>query len=323
MIPRRMLIGSAIGTCLGIGFLIKDYLGGKKYTYRTNAGKNKVIIITGANTGIGKGTAKELAFRKANLVLACRDLHKCEKLRAKLIFSSKNQNIRCIKCDLSSQKSIKKFVDEFNQNYQKLDVLINNAGVYGLPRKTTVDGIEMHFGVNHIGHFLLTNLLLPKLKESAPSRIINLTSITYKKGNIDKEDLNFTKTYNIDQAYNQSKLANVLFTKELAKRLEGTGVTANAVYPGVVNTDLMRHTSFYNSWISGIALKPILWAITKNLKQGSQPVLYAAIAPELATESGYLFCHNFEKKELVLPNGVDESTAKWLWDVSMKWTKML
>lgn len=322
-ISRRAFISSALGTVLGVGFIIKERFGGKKYTYKTDAIRNKLVIVTGATSGIGKATAKELALRKAKVILACRDIAKCEKMRLGIILACKNKKIECRELDLASQKSIRKFVDEFNKKYPKLDILINNAGVLGGPRAVTSEGIEMQLGVNHMGHFLLTNLLLPKLKIAAPSRIINITSIDYQKGIIDKEDLNMTKNYDSMKAYKQSKLASVLFTLELAKRLEGTGVTVNAVYPGIVNTKLLRNTSFYKSYISSIILKPFLWMFIKNTKQGSQPIIYAAAEPSIEKESGVLFGHNFEKKELTIPEHEDNNIQLWLWRVSEKWTNLI
>ncbi|VEN53319.1 unnamed protein product [Callosobruchus maculatus] len=157
------------------------------------------------------------------------------------------------------------------------------------PHLKTKEGFEMQLGVNHMGHFLLTNLLLDVLKASAPSRIINVSSTAHRRGKINKNDLNSDQNYNAFDAYAQSKLANILFTKELAKKLEGTGVTVNAVHPGIVDTELWRHMSFYKSWISTIFLRPFVWPFVKNAKQGAQTVIYLALDDEVKNVTGKYF----------------------------------
>ena len=146
----------------------------------------------------------------------------------------------------------------FKSEQQKLDILINNAGVMRCPRTLTKEGIEQQLGVNHMGHFLLTNLLLDHIKAAAPSRIVIVSSIAHTRGKIKIDDLNSEKNYDKADAYAQSKLANVLFANELAKRLAGTGVTVNSLHPGIVDTELMRHMSFFNSWIAAIFVKPLV-----------------------------------------------------------------
>lgn len=318
-ISKEIFITSLAGTCLGIGFLIKNKIAGEKYPIVAKSALRKVVIITGANSGIGEATARELLRRRARVVLACRDMYKCEQARIKMMYMSKNRNVKCLPCDLASQESIRNFVDLFNKEYKRLDILINNAGVMEVTRNSTVDGIETDFGVNYLGHFLLTNLLLDKLKNSASSRIINLLSISYKKGHIDQDDLNLVTNYEKNKAYNQSQVAIALFTKELSRRLDGSNVTVNAVYPGVVNTKLLRHTSFHKSIISSVMIKPILWVFIKNAKQGSQPVVYAALDPDLNGISGRLI-EKFEHFDLLEEE--DIKTSKWLWAVSAKWTKL-
>lgn len=181
----------------------------------------KVIIVTGSSGGIGKETAFDFARRGATVYLATRDLKKCSDARADIIRSTLNKNVFCRKCDLADFESIRKFVHEFKSREKRLDILVNNAGVMWTPKGVTKQGIEQQLGVNHMGHFLLTDLLLDYLKASTPSRIVVVSSLAHTRGTINFEDLNSDKSYDASAAYNQSKLANVLFTKELAKRLAG------------------------------------------------------------------------------------------------------
>ncbi|XP_014271722.1 retinol dehydrogenase 13 [Halyomorpha halys] len=316
---KPILIGSAIGSIVGCSIIIKDYCAGNKYE-EPNLIENKVVIVTGANTGIGKETVRELAKRKGKIIMACRNLQLCEKAREEIVLETNNKYVYCRKCDLSSQESIKKFVETFKKEENRLHILINNAGVMRCPPLKTKEGIEMQFGVNHIGHFLLTMMLLDVLKKSAPSRIINVSSIAHFRGRINKEDLNSERNYDGGTAYAQSKLANILFTNELARKLEGTGVTVNSVHPGIVETEITRHMSFFNSTISSLFLKPIIRIFLKNPIQGAQTTLYAALSPDLEGVTGKYFSNCMETK--TSQEARDESLARWLWAVSMKWTKL-
>jgi NAD(P)-dependent dehydrogenase (short-subunit alcohol dehydrogenase family) len=180
----------------------------------------KTVIITGANTGIGKETARDLAWRKARVILACRDITKGLKTAAEIIESTGNKDVEVKKLDLATFKSIRKFAKEVNEEEEKISILINNAGYLG-PRKKTTDGLETIFQVNYLGHFLLTDLLLDKIKASSPSRIINVSSAQHTSGKINFDDLQGEKKYGQFTAYNQSKLAQVMFTKQLANKLQG------------------------------------------------------------------------------------------------------
>lgn len=244
----------------------------------------KVVVITGANAGIGKATALDLAKRGAKVYLACRSLVKGEVARQEIIQETKNSQIYCRQLDLGSLASIRAFVREFIVEESRLDVLINNAGLTG-PRYVTVDGFESQIGVNHMGHFLLTNLLLDTLKASAPSRIITLSSVAHRAGKIDKVDLNSEKSYQSFIAYAQSKLANVLFTRELSKRLAGTGVTANAVNPGPVHTTITKDINIFLKcyWI------PMSWMLFKSPEQGAQTSIRLAVDPNLERVTGKYF----------------------------------
>ncbi|KAJ9576495.1 hypothetical protein L9F63_025609, partial [Diploptera punctata] len=185
------------------------------------------------------------------------------------------------------------------EEHKRLDVLINNAGVMRCPHTKTKEGIELQLGVNHMGHFLLTNLLLDKLKSSAPSRIINVSSVAHHRGHINKDDLNSESYYDEAAAYSQSKLANLLFTKELAKRLQGTGVTVNAVHPGIVDTEIIRHMSFFNSTFSAIFLKPLVWMFVKSPRQGAQTTVYAALEESIKNVTGKYFVNCAEEEVAV------------------------
>lgn len=194
----------------------------------------------------------------------------------------------------------------------RLDVLINNAGIFQCPYMKTEDGFEMQFGVNHLGHFLLTNLLLGLLKSSAPSRIVVVSSKLYKYGDINFDDLNSEQSYNKSFCYSRSKLANILFTRELARRLEGTNVTVNVLHPGIVRTNLGRHIHI------PLLVRPLFnlvsWAFFKTPVEGAQTSIYLASSPEVEGVSGRYFgdC----KEEELLPKALDESVARKLWDIS-------
>lgn len=190
--------------------------------------------LTGGNSGIGVETAVDLASRGGKVYIACRDIHKAETTAIEIQHRTGSSKVFYLELDLASMSSIREFSQQFHRLESRLDILICNAGVLGIsPKGLTKDGFEMHLGVNHLGHFLLTNLLLDMLKASAPSRVVVVSSIAeWIFGKIKRDDLNSEKSYSKWGAYGQSKLANVLFTRELAKRLEGTGVTANCCHPG-------------------------------------------------------------------------------------------
>ncbi|VFV29773.1 retinol dehydrogenase 13, partial [Lynx pardinus] len=225
---RYLLPLSVLGTVAGGAVLLRDYVaGGSCPSKATIVGKT--VIVTGANTGIGKQTALELAKRGGNIILACRDMEKCEAAARDIRRETLNHHVSARHLDLASLKSIREFAAKITEEKERVHILINNAAVMRCPRWTTEDGFEMQFGVNHLGHFLLTNLLLDTLKASAPSRIVNLSSLAHVAGHVDFEDLNWEKrTYDTKAAYCQSKLAVVLFTKELSRRLQGTCVASLA-----------------------------------------------------------------------------------------------
>lgn len=318
-LPKTAIYASMVATTGGVAYLTKDYLGGTKYEGKEDL-TDKIVIVTGANSGIGEATTLELAKRNARIIMACRDMEKCEMVRRNIVLDTKNKYVYCRKCDLASQESVRKFVTQFKKEFDKLHILINNAGVMRCPKSYTEEGIEMQLGVNHMGHFLLTNLLLDVLKASAPARIVNLSSAAHRRSKINMKDLNSENDYDAGRAYAQSKLAIIIFTRELASRLKGTNVTVNAVHPGIVDTNITRHMSVYTNFFTRIFLKPFAWPFIKAPRHGAQTVLYAVLDPSLANVSGCYF-QNCETKE-VSEEAKSDDMAKWLWKVSEKWTKL-
>jgi len=307
--------GGAVGIIIVLilsAWLIRWIAQGRKFTKDVRA-DNKIVIVTGCNTGIGKETVLDLASRGATVYMACRDMEKCEKARLEIIETTGNSRVYSRKLDLASLESIRNFAKEFLEEESRLDILINNAGVMMLPRWETKEGFEMQIGVNHMGHFLLTNLLLDILKASAPSRIVVVASLAHKLGRINKKDLNSEKSYNKYKAYFQSKLANVLFARELSKRLQGTGVTVNSLHPGVVQTELIRYQTFVNKIIFPLY---IFW---KSPKAGAQTQLMVALDPDLEKVTGKYFDNCKITNESNAAK--DDEMAAWLWNRSVEWTK--
>ncbi|XP_005079116.1 retinol dehydrogenase 14 [Mesocricetus auratus] len=284
--------------------------------------RGKTVLITGANSGLGRATAAELLRLGARVIMGCRDRARAEEaagqLRQELCQAAGQEpdategQLVVKELDLASLRSVRAFCQELLQEEPRLDVLINNAGIFQCPYMKTEDGFEMQFAVNHLGHFLLTNLLLGLLKSSAPSRIVVVSSKLYKYGDINFEDLNSEQSYNKSFSYSRSKLANILFTRELARRLEGTNVTVNVLHPGIVRTNLGRHIHI------PILARPLFnlvsWAFFKTPQEGAQTSIYLASSPEVEGVSGRYFgdC----KEEELLPKAMDESVARKLWDIS-------
>ena len=275
----------------------------------------KVCLITGATSGIGKATAMGLANMGASVVMVGRDQGKGEAVMAEIKEQSGSASVDLMLADVSSQEEIRRLADEFKEAYPRLDVLINNAGVFRSKRITTADGIEMTFAVNHLAYFLLTNLLLDVLEASAPSRIVNVASADHGNGTIDFDDLQGEKEYKGAKAYSQSKLANVLFTYELARRLEGTGVTANCLHPGAVRTS-------FGSGVSGVfgfmvrALRPFMI----SPERGAETSIYLASSPEVDGLSGGYFVKKAEARSS--DASYDERSARRLWEVSAELTNL-
>jgi NAD(P)-dependent dehydrogenase (short-subunit alcohol dehydrogenase family) len=266
--------------------------------------QGKIAIVTGSNTGIGKETARGLAKQGATVIMACRDPQKAEAARAEIATSTGNANVVAMPLDLGDKASVRAFAKAFGEKYGKLDVLVNNAGVWPTARGTTKDGFETTWGTNHLGTFLLTLELLPLLKAAAPSRVVVLSSKLHYRGKIDWEDLQFEKKgYSATAAYNQSKLANVMFTKALARRLEGTGVTANAVHPGVVTTELARGYPKL--------LVKIFHLFTITAEEGAKTSLHVATSPEGARVTGEYFEESKTKPAARASLDVDAQERLW------------
>ncbi|XP_012160621.1 retinol dehydrogenase 12 isoform X2 [Ceratitis capitata] len=290
--------------------LSRLYMQGGKYNKNTTA-LGKVVIITGANTGIGKETARELSKRGATIYMACRDMVKCEKARQELIKDTCNKNIHSMKLDLASLKSIKEFADNFKKKESRLDILINNAGIMACPRMATEDGFEMQIGVNHLGHFYLTNLLLDLLKKSAPSRIVMLSSLSHRFGPFKKHDFLSENSYSPSKVYSHSKISNILFAHELAKRLQGSKVTVNSLHPGVVDTELVRYYKIFNIPILSPIVSALKWIFFKTTPNGAQTTIYAALDPDLELVSGAYFSDCRPTKTAAVAR--NDELAKWLW----------
>src|ERR671921_1507710 len=276
----------------------------------------KICLITGATSGIGKATAMGLANMGARVVMVGRDRGRGEPALAEIKEKTTNPSVDLMLADLSSQEEIRRLAVEFNETHPRLDVLINDAGLFRSERITTADGLETTFAVNHLAYFLLTNLLLDVLKTSAPSRIVNVSSGDHTNGTIDFDDLQGEKGYKGPKAYSQSKLATVLFTYELARRLEGTGVTANCLHPGAgIRTNL-------GSGVSGVfgfmvrALTPLM----KSPEKGAETSIYLASSQEVQALSGRYFV----KKAGARSSDVsyDERIARRLWEVSAELTDL-
>lgn len=280
--------------------------------YSDNVMSGKVVIVTGANSGIGYATALELARRGAKVIIGCRDDEKGHRTVKSIIRKSGNTRVKYIHLDLSSLESVRKFVDTFKSGEAKLDVLINNAGAGGLRRMKTADGIVRDMQVNHFGPFLLTILLLPILKKSAPSRVIIVSSMLHKFGTIEK--VNEENYYSYIQTYCNSKLCNVLFSNELARRLEGTGVVVNSLHPGQVNTCLYRST------ILEKLRSLILYSFFKSPEEGAQTSLYLAVSDEADLVSGRYFVDCAEGN--MSAKAKNEDLARKLWSLSEELVKL-
>ncbi|MBC8079223.1 MAG: SDR family oxidoreductase [Gorillibacterium sp.] len=270
---------------------------------------DKTVIVTGANSGMGLATTIELARKGARVIMACRSAQRGEAARGEAIRRSGSTSIELMILDLGSLTSIRKFAAAFNEKYTGLDVLVNNAGVASLRREITEDGFEVMLGVNHLGHFLLTNLLLPALERSPEGRIINVSSGAYKVGRIHFEDPHLTKGFNIAKGYAQSKLANILFTRELAVRLKGSTATTNCLHPGAVGTSIGvdRQTGF------GKTILAMLRPFFLTPAQGAETAVYLATSAEVKEISGEYF---YKKQLTPLPDKVKDpqlSSKFWAW----------
>lgn len=281
----------------------------------------KVVIVTGGNAGIGYETAKDLADRGARVIIGCRNERRGITARDKIIAATDNKDVHYKNIDFASLSSVRKFAEEIIKSETRLDILINNAGVVESSILKTEDGLSLGMQINHFGPFLLTNLMLPLLKSSAPSRIINVSSVAYMAGKIDFDNLNLEKetkeTLSFTKLYSNTKLANLLMTVELEKILKGTRVTANALHPGLVSTSIINEVDKF--WVKYIYM-PFYRFFSKNSWEGAQTTIYLAVSHEVEGVSGSYFadCKEVKLKEFAR----DPAVAKKLWEVSEHLVKL-
>lgn len=288
----------------------------------------KTVIVTGANCGIGYETALELARRKARVILACRDQGKAQIARNKISQITGNTNVFVKKLDLASLNSVREFCSDISANEEKLDVLINNAGVMNCPYSLTEDGMEEHLAVNHYGNFLLTNLLKDLLYRAENGRVVFISSSLHKYGQVRLEGYKNEYDYNQSKPYSDSKLMNILFAREFHKRYGSDGkLGVYTVHPGMIRTNLARHTVFFNKYFQVFCfpLYACLYCLyclfIKSAREGCQSVLYCAIAPELQGESDVYFDSNFEKEQWS-KSASDFYLAEKVWSNSEKLTNL-
>ena len=275
----------------------------------------KTVIVTGSNTGMGKEIAADMACRGARVIMACRSMERGNRAAEDIRRRHTDGMLIVRQLDLSSMKSVRLFCKTVMAAEQRLDVLINNAGVFFCPYMLTDDGYEYHFAVNHLGHFLLTNLLLELLTNTSHSRVVNVSSFTYNFTSLDFDNLNYKHSYGRMQAYMRSKLANVLFTKELARRTEKLGIDVYCLNPGGVHTDITRF--LLPQWAVPV-LDPLMWVLIKSPRAGAQTGIHCAVSKDIKGLSG---CYFSDCKEKPLgKDGMDEGIAKRLWEVSERMT---
>lgn len=273
--------------------------------------QDSVCLVTGANSGIGKATAAALAAAGATVVMVARSQARGEAALAEVRQASGNDRLTLLLADLSSQTAVRQLAATFRQQFSRLDVLVNNAGALFMRRELSVDGIERTFALNHLAYFLLTAELLDLLKASAPARIVNVSSDAHFQGRLDFDDLQLKHGYAGFRAYSLSKLANVLFTVELARRLAGSGVTANALHPGFVGSNFAQN----NGGLSRLAMR-LLRPFARTPEQGAETVVYLATSPDVAGVSGAYFADRTRKEPLAIAR--DPAVARRLWDVSAR-----
>ena len=298
-------------------FLLKKYFSGGVCKIKSDL-TSKIILITGANRGIGQYTASQLSKIGGTVIMACRDIRKAEEAKKEIIKATNNYKIDSMYLDLSDMNSVRDFVEKFKAKYQRLDILINNAGLLNTDRKITKEGFEMMIATNHLGHFLLTNLLLDLLKASSPSRVITLSSLAHTYGHLNLDDINAEKFYFSQFTYGGTKLANILFTNELALRLEGTGVKTCSLHPGVIRSGFIENVT-RKSMILKILIVifyPFWWFFTKSIEEGSQTTLYCALLPHEELKNGKFYCDCKISSTKAIGN--DKTLMKRLWEISEK-----
>ena len=272
--------------------------------------RGKICMVTGATSGIGKVAARVLAEKGAHVVVVGRNERKTAATVAMIKRRANHDNVTYMLADFASQEATRRLAAEYQATYDRLDVLVNNAGAFFMRRQETKDGIEMTFAVNHLGYFLLTNLLLDVIKASAPARIVNVASSAHWRARLDFDDLMTREGYRGMKAYGRSKLANIYFTYELARRLEGSGITVNTLHPGFVATNLGAN----NIPLIGGLVKRIINLSAIDVEQGAQTIIYLASSPEVEGVTGKYFvdCKAVEPSEV----SYDEEAARRLWQIS-------
>ena len=249
----------------------------------------KIYVVTGTTSGIGLAVVKQLAKQSATVICASRNIELARKIGAEIIEETSNKNIHNLLLELDSLDSVRDFIKVFNKKFSRLDGLVNNAVVMNTSQRRTKDGFELQFGVNFLGHFLLTELLLPKLKKAKGSRIVHTSSVLHEKGSIDLDDLNFEKKkYSGWDSYNQSKLAQVLYSRYQAKLLKSSNITSVSIHPGWVQTPLIKHT--LPVFFQNVLLKPFLsMAGMTNPTIGSQTTLHCVFDDSVDDKSGCFY----------------------------------
>jgi NAD(P)-dependent dehydrogenase (short-subunit alcohol dehydrogenase family) len=275
---------------------------------------DKTILITGGNTGIGKEAAAGLASLGAQVVITSRNEERGRSARQEIAARSGNNSVDVMALDLASFRSIRSFTADVLDRFDRLDVLVDNAGLILRRRTETEDGFEATFGINHLGHFLLTDLLLDRLRASAPSRVVVVASSAHKgaRQGLDFDDLQSIRKYRWMEAYSKSKLANIYFARELARRLDGTGVTVNALHPGFVRSDFGRGGDL--GGLYGWGIKYLAGPFAISPERGARTTIYLASSPEVGGVTGGYFY----KCKPAVPSRVaqDDAAARRLWDVS-------
>src|SRR2546426_45516 len=277
---------------------------------RSGGMAGRTVLVTGGTGGIGKATAIGLATMGARVGITGRDLARAEQAAADIRAASGNPAVDVFAADMSSQAEVRRLAAAVLDAYPRLDVLVNNVGGFWAHRQPTADGLERTFALNHLAPFLLTNLLLDRLKASPPARVVTVSSGAQSMGRIDFGDLQGARNYSGQRAYNQSKLANVMFTNELARRLEGTGVTANSLHPGVVRSNFGAEDQA--RWFA--VMSHVILPLLKTPAQGAKTSIYLASSPDMHGVSGQFFANGKPKNANKIAYDAD-MTAK-LWNVS-------
>ncbi len=271
--------------------------------------QGKICLVTGSTAGIGKVTARELAKQGATVVLVSRNRAKGEVIQAEIKRETGNENVDLLVAELSLLQEVRRLAAEFQQKYSQLHILVNNAGGVYNTREVTTEGLEATLAVNYLAPFLLTELLVETMKASAPARIINVSSMAHSR-NIAFDNLQGEKHYAAMSNYGQAKLALILFTYELARRLEGTGVTVNALHPGLVTSDFNRGTKGIVHFITEI----VYFLAGISVEEGAQTTLYLATSPQVEGVTGKYFVNKQERKSA--RSSYDEGLGQRLWEVS-------